>query len=204
MRKILTLTAFILTNYAINAQEIYFKAGKNNTKFIFVKNSGGNVFNSPPRGIGDVAEIGYSLPFYKIFTYSLGLTLNQYNAAVGTPSVNVKWNTEYVGIQNGLLISLIKTKNFGLGVNLNSNVSTIYYGNLELNLIQNDLKKSADFNGIMIASSLGIQGKVKVVKNAFLTLEYNASKSFQTKSISKDSFSFHNNQFLIGLHITNN
>ena len=199
MKKLSVLIALIsLTN--IYSQGVYFYAGKNFTQYDY-KNSDGEINDILQAGVGDTYEIGYSMPLKnKKFSYTVGLTLNEFNA-VGSTAVNsYKWNTEYIGVQNSVLFSFVETKCLDIAVKGALNLSTIVYGKQEINGAVYDLIKEKEFSGLIIQPVIGIQAKFKLTETGYMSLGYNYSKCINISNNSDEKLSFNTNQILFGIH----
>jgi hypothetical protein len=110
------------------------------------------------KGEGDSYEIGLAIPikvqrlaFDNNLNYTVGLTLNQYNAEAGDLANNYIWKTEYIGVQNALVYSFIKSDHLDLAVKGGVNVATMLYGNQTINNSRFDLNNQKDFNGIVVS-----------------------------------------------------
>lgn len=88
------------------SQEAYFYTGKNFTKYVFKVGSGG-ASKFLQSGSGSSNEVGITEPFIgEHFFYSVGVSLNEYNAIGVTSANSYRWNTEYLGVGGGIVYSL--------------------------------------------------------------------------------------------------
>jgi hypothetical protein len=53
-------------------------------------------------------HFGYSFPLKKFKAYDVALTLNGFNSIVGIPSANIRWKTQYAGVQNAISFAFVK------------------------------------------------------------------------------------------------
>ena len=139
MRKITLILLFLFIGN-IYSQEIYFLTGKNYTNYKIRYNGSETVNGLEKKGEGDSYEIGLAFPikvkrlaFDNNLNYTVGLTLNHYNAEAGDLANNYEWKSEYVGIQNALVYSFIKSNHLDLAVKGGFNMSTIVSGSQKIN-----------------------------------------------------------------------
>jgi hypothetical protein len=180
------------------SQEIYLHIGKNFTTFDY-KNSDGNSNSNIKSSSGNAYELGYDHGFKDKFTYSGSLTWNQYNA-LGANGVSLySWNTNYLGIQNTISYTVLKSRNeIEVKLKAGFNTSTIVNGQQLLNNHYYDLSKYEEFKGIVIQPLIGMQLKYLVTDYMSLSLNYNFSKSLPKSGT--ESLSFGTNQVQLGLH----
>jgi hypothetical protein len=188
------------------SQEIYFLTGKNYTNYKIRYNGSETVNGLEKNGEGDSYEIGLALPikvqrlaFDNNLNYTIGLTLNQYNAEAGDQANNYEWKSEYVGLQNALVYSFIKSNHLDLAVKGGFNVSTIVSGSQKINNSRLELTNQKDFNGIVISPLLGIQAKCNLSEYGYLSLGYNYSRSINLTNNTDKKLSFLTNQVVFGI-----
>lgn len=135
MRKIILLLLFLFLVNMGYSQEIYFLTGKNYTNYKIRYNGSETVNRLEKKGEGDSYEIGLAIPikvqrlaFDNNLNYTVGLTLNQYNADAGDQANNYEWKSEYVGFQNTLVYSFVKSDHLDLAVKGGFNAATIISG----------------------------------------------------------------------------
>jgi hypothetical protein len=206
MKKVTLLLFFVLSMNLIHAQEIYFLTGKNYTNYKLTYSGEATVNPLEKKGVGDSYEIGLAIPikvqrlaFDNNLNYTIGLTLNQYNAEAGDFSNNYEWKTQYIGIQNALVFSFVKTNHIDLAVKGGFNTSTLLYGTQKINNSRFDLNNQKDFNGIIISPLLGFQAKCNLSEYGYLSLGYNYSKSISLTNNSDKKLSFLTNQIVFGV-----
>lgn len=188
------------------AQEIYLFTGKNYTTFN-LRNDGESANPFDKKGSGSSYEIGVSIPipitrlaFDNPLNYNLGLTLNQYNAEAGTMSNLYEWKTEYVGIQNLIVYSFIKSNHFDLAVKGGFNFGTMLSGNQKINNSYYDLKSQKDFSGVVFTPSLGVQAKCNLSEYGYLSLGYNYLASTNLSNNTPKKLTLKTHQILFGIH----
>ncbi|WP_310595689.1 hypothetical protein [Flavobacterium sp.] len=206
MKKLMQLIAFLLLVNTAYSQEIYFLNGKNYSKYKLRYSGEATINPLEKKGEGDSYEIGLAIPikvqrlaFDNNLNYTVGLTLNQYNAEAGDATNNYEWKTEYIGVQNALVFSFVKTDHVDLAVKGGVNIATLLYGNQKINNSRFDLTSQKDFNGIIISPLLGFQAKCNLSEYGYLSLGYNYSKSIGLTNNSDKKLSFLTNQIVFGV-----
>lgn len=198
------LIALLITSFQLFSQEAYFLAGSNFTKYIF-KSSAGDLVTPLHSGTGSTFEMGYSKPLkIKGLDYSLGLTLNDYNAVAGSPSESYKWDTKHIGIQNSVCYNSTVSKDFQASVKAGLNLSTMIYGKQNSNGAVYDLMRQNEFSGILISPFVGLQARYKLNELGYLSLGYMFSKSLKPFNNSSEKLSFNTNQIQFGIHFNIN
>jgi hypothetical protein len=204
MKKITLLLFGILTLTNCYSQEMHFETGSNFTQYVF-RSSNGSSSTQSHSGSGTVYKIGFSKTLNKdLFSYELGLSLNEYNAIAGSSSNSYKWNTSYLGLQNTIGFVLLKKNNFKFFAQVGFNFSTIIFGKQEINGIIYDLKSQDEFAGLILIPSAGLQSKYKWKDYGHLSLSYNFSKSISPFNATDEKLSFKTNQILFGIHLNIN
>ena len=195
--KLFTIFSVLCFQFGFS-QEIYLKTGKNFTSYDY-KDSTVKT-NSDIKSIsGSTYELGYQYGINDRVFYSGSLTWNQYNAK-GSNGVSLyAWNTNYVGIQNAISYTVLKTRNeleikFKAGIN----TSLIINGEQLLNNRYYDLTQYDEFKGLIIQPLIGMQVKYLVTDYISLSLNYMLSKSLPKTGT--ESLSFGTNQMQLGLH----
>lgn len=198
------LIAFLITSFQLFSQEAYFLAGNNFTKYDF-KSSEGTMTTKLQCGKGSTFEMGYSIPFKneRIY-YSIGLTLNDYNAVAGSPSESYQWDTKYMGVQNALSYNLTLSNDFQLAVKAGVNFSTLLYGKQNVNGAVYDLMGQDEFSGLFLSPFAGIHARYRLNDLGYLSLGYAFSKSLNPFDTSEEKLSFNTNQILFGIHFNIN
>lgn len=206
MRKITLLLLFLFVGKIGYSQEIYFLTGKNYTNYKIRYNGSESVNGLEKKGEGDSYEIGLAIPikvqrlaFDNNLNYTVGLTLNQYNAEAGNHANNYEWKTEYVGVQNALVYSFVKSNHLDLAVKGGVNISTIVSGSQKINNSRLGLTNQKDFNGVIVSPLLGIQAKCNLSEYGYLSLGYNYSRSISLTNDTNKKLSFLTNQVVFGI-----
>lgn len=200
MKKVATLLVVFFALSNCYSQEAYFSTGSNFTKYSF-KSSNGAMQTRLQSGTGTNYEIGFSMPFKNDkFSYSLGVTLNEYNAVAGSLTNSYKWDTKYVGLQGALNFAFCKISNFQFVARGGISLSTIIYGKQELNSSIYDIKKQDEFSNLLVIPFAGLQTKYKLNEFGYLSVGYGISKSISPFNISDEKLSFTTNQITFGIH----
>jgi hypothetical protein len=188
------------------SQQIYFLTGKNYSKYTIRYNGSESVNVLEKKGEGDSYEIGFAIPikvqrlaFDNNLNYTVGLTLNQYNAESGDIANNNTWKTEYIGVQNALVYSFVKSNHLDVAVKGGVNVATMLHGNQTINNSRFNLSNQKDFNGVVVSPLLGLQAKCNLSEYGYLSLGYNYSKSFNLTNDTNKKVSFLTNQIVFGI-----
>lgn len=105
----------------------------------------------------------------------------------------------YIGVQNALVFSFVKTDHVDLSVKGGVNVSTLLYGNQKINNSRFDLANQKDFNGIIFSPLVGLQAKCNLSEYGYLSLGYNYSKSINLTNDTDKKLSFLINQVVFGI-----
>lgn len=203
------LTLLLLLLFSIQygySQEIFFLTGKNYTNYKIRYNGSESVNGLEKKGEGDSYEIGLAIPikvqrldFDNNLNYTIGLTINQYNAEAGDQANNYEWKSEYVGIQNALVYSFIKSDHLDLAVKGGVNVATMLHGNQTINNSRFNLNNHKDFNGVIVSPLMGIQAKCNLSEYGYLSLGYNYSRSISLTNDTNKKVSFLTNQIVFGI-----
>ncbi len=204
MKKLLLiLIAFFAITFSFG-QEMYFQSGTNFNSYDF-KSAAGPLSVPLQEKTGTTYEFGYKMPFRSSkFFYSIGLSLNEYNAISGSVASNYTWNTTYIGLQNTFSRSIIKSKKVHLDGTIGLGLSTIIYGKQQINNLVVDIKKADEFSGIFLTPTVGIQTKYKIKDIGFLSLGYTISKAVNPFNTSQNKLSFNTKQLLFGIHFNVN
>jgi hypothetical protein len=206
MKKITVLLLFLFLANMGYSQEIYFLTGKNYTNYKIRYNGSEPVNALEKKGEGDSYEIGLAIPikvqrlaFDNNLNYTVGLTLNQYNAESGDLANNYTWKTEYIGIQNALVYSFVKSNHLDVAVKGGVNVATMLHGNQTINNSRFNLNNQKDFNGVVVSPLLGLQAKCNLSEYGYLSLGYNYSRSINLTNDTNKKVSFLTNQIVFGI-----
>jgi uncharacterized protein YueI len=191
MKLKLIFVFFILIQIKSFSQSIYLKLDKNISRFDFVS-SEGKMDSDIQSNIGSGFEVGYSTLLYKKhprFSYSGGITYNEFNASVGTSANLIKWQTVYLGVKNSITYTFIKIKKGSLGIKLGQNISKLIFGKEEVNGILFDIKNQKDFKGILLQNVAGLEAKYLISDKIDFGLGYNYMYSIDLASKAPQKFS---------------
>jgi hypothetical protein len=109
MKNYLLFIAFI-ASFQIFSQEAYMYSGNNLTKYKY-KIGTEKLSSNLQSGSGNFYEVGLINPIIgKRIFYSLGFSINEYNAVGATLTSTYHWNTRFIGADSGFLISLFPHK----------------------------------------------------------------------------------------------
>lgn len=198
------LIIFLIASSQLFSQEVYFLTGNNFTKYIF-KTSEGNSSIPLQVGTGSTYDLGYAIPmFSQNFYYSIGFSLNDYNAVAGIPSESYKWDTKFIGIQNTVSYNYAISNDFQLSIKGGFNFSTLIYGKQHINGAVYDLTRQSEFSGLFLSPFVGLQTRYKLGDLGYLSLGYAFSKSMKPFNNSPEKLSFITNQILFGIHLNVN
>ncbi len=205
MKKIYLL--LLLSSFIGYSQAIYILVGKNHANFD-IKSNGNRITNLTNKGIGDSYEIGVAipiaitrLPFDNPLNYNVGLTLNQYNAESGNIANHYEWKTEFIGVQNTITYSFIKTNHLDLAAKGSFNFGTLLSGSQIINNSYYDVSGHKEFKGVQFTPSLGLQAQCNLSEYAYLSLGYNYATSYNLSNKINEKVYIHNHQLLFGVHL---
>ena len=198
------LILFLFFSFQLFSQEAYFLAGSNFTKYVY-KTSEGTMTTSLQSGTGSTYEMGFSTSFInQDMNYSVGITLNDYNAVAGSPSESYKWDTKYIGVQNAVSYNFSVSNDFQFSVKVGVNLSTLIYGKQNINGAVYDLMSQNEFSGLFLSPFAGIETRYKLSDFGYLSLGYAFSKTMKPFHNSEEKLSFNTNQILFGIHFNIN
>jgi hypothetical protein len=204
IKNYLLLLVLILSSQVFS-QEIYLKAGKNFTNYDY-KNSNGVSNPNLKSGSGNSYELGYSHGFTdQNFIYSLGLSLNDYNAVGGNSANSYRWDTKYLGVKAGLAYSLSPDRyysdhKFDFLLNVGFLGQSIIYGKQQIDGVYYDLVHEEEFSGIVLESSIGCQVKYFIPSFGYLSLGYNLGHGINVSNSSEQKLAFTTHQIGLGFH----
>jgi hypothetical protein len=203
VKNIIVFILLIFMSYGMTAQQsIYLKTGKNFTGFKFL-NSAGVSSSGFEKGIGDSFELGIkSILFYEnsFSSWDIGLTLNEYNAYAATKSNNIKWETNFLGIQNSFSYSFINNDTYNISAKVGANVEKIVYGKEEINGIFYDITKTDDFKSFLLQYSFGLDAKYLVTDGIKIDLGYSVINSLNNTKHTDDKFYIKTRQISVGIY----
>lgn len=192
------------------AQEIYFKAGKNFTTYKY-KNAMGmsnpHIFKSQ----GSNYELGCEFfiddsnnSLESNYSYAVSLTLNQFNATGGDFNNNYYWNTNYLGIQNALLVSIMNNDQGICNLKLKGgiNTATILNGRQSINNTIYDLKNYQEFKGLILQPLFGLDFRLEIWRYVMFSASYYYSYSYNISNKSSEKLNFSTNHIQFGIQYT--
>ena len=195
------LILLLFSGCFLQAQEMFFTAGKNFTKYDY-KNSLGVSNPNLRSGDGSFYQLGmgFNLGSDEL-NYAVSLVYNQLNAVGGSSVSNYAWNTNYLGIQNELNYILFQDyDSFKVKSKLGFATSTIIKGEQFINNVVYDISKNEEFKGILIQPNIGIDFHYSIDRALEISVGYEYSKAFNVSNNSPEKLSFTNNQIHLGLH----
>lgn len=100
----------LMASFQIFSQEAYMYSGNNLTQYKY-KIGTEKLSSNLQSGSGNFYEVGLINPIIgKRIFYSLGFSINEYNAVGATLTSTYRWNTKFMGADSGFLISLFPHK----------------------------------------------------------------------------------------------
>lgn len=207
--KIYFIVSLFLFNFSIS-QEIFFKAGKNFTNYSY-KNSLGKSISGLEGSVGSNYELGFDFFFDDAdsslesrFSYSLSLCLNQFNAKGGDFNNTYVWNTNYLGLQNMVYASIIKSPDyyFDFKLKLGFNTSKFISGQQFINNTKYNLNKYDEFNGLFIQPLVGMDLRLDLSRELSFYFSYIHSQAFNISNNSSERLNFINHQIQVGIQYT--
>ena len=207
--KFVLIMTLLISHCAIS-QEIFLKSGKNFTKYNYKNSSGQNLVGLESSS-GSNYELGVEFfldgtnnSLESRYSYSVSLTLNQFNAKGGNINNTYVWNTNYLGIQNMVYASILKTQKRFMNFKAKAgfNMATIVSGEQFINNVVYDLKKYKEFKGVIIQPTIGADFRFEINRELNVNFGYSLSKAFNISNKSSEKLSFTNNQLQLGLTYT--
>ena len=204
MRKVyLLLIAFMVLANSYS-QEVYFLTGSNFTKYNF-KSSNEPMTTALQSGTGSNYEIGYYFPLNSDeFSYSAGITLNEFNALAGSPANNYQWNTKYLGAQSAFNYTYSVSNAFQIALKGGVNLSKIIYGKQNINGTIYDLINQKEFSGALFCYFAGLHANYKFNDLGYLSLGYGFLNGLNTSNSTQEKVSFNSQQIQFGIHFNIN
>jgi hypothetical protein len=198
MKKVTLLIVVFISFAKSYSQEIYLQTGKNFTSYAYKADDIDSVEFST--GLGNYYEIGYSKHFKNVYSYTLGLSLNQYNAIVESSDGVVDYITEYVGVQNAIQLRVFKIKFVEVDAKAGINLATILYVK-QSNSVVDDLTRQSEYKGLIFQPLLGIEVKLKLISQGYLSVGYNRTNSYNLSNTNRtEDVKFKTDQISFGVH----
>ena len=188
----------------MQAQELFFSAGKNFTKYEY-KNSLGMSNPNLRNGDGAFFQMGkaYNLDIFNTsdeFSYAVSLVYNQWNAVGAISTASYSWNTNYLGIQNEINYIVYQDyDSFKVKTKLGFGTSTIVKGKQFINNLEYDISNQEEFKGIVVQPIVGVDFYYSINLGIGISIGYEYSKAFNVSNTSAEKLSFSNNQIHFGL-----
>ena len=204
MKKVTLLIVVFISFAKSYSQEIYLQTGRNFTSYSY---RGDKEYDFKAL-VGNSFEIGHSKHFKNVYCYTLGLTLNVYNAVTNEgPTILSSYNTQYLGIQNSIQLRVFKIKFVEVDAKAGINMATILYGkNTQIglgsaNVLVNDLTKAEAFKGLVFQPILGVEAKLKLMPQGYLSVGYNRTNSYNLSNTKRiEDYKFKTDQISFGVH----
>jgi len=194
----LFLCLYATQNYA---QDLVFSSGLNHTTYDYTNTLGetnANV-NGSSGNFYEIGFLGY-LGTEDRLGYTLGMSLNEFNAIGGNPTTIYVWETKYLGVKTGLSYAILVTRpGLRLSLNLALQASTIVDGEQRINGSSFDLTKEEEFNGLFLQSAAGMDISYPLTEKVRIGLGYNYGKSIKISDKTEESLSFNNHQWALNL-----
>ena len=198
--------AFFIS-HCMSSQELFFKAGRNFTNYEY-KNSSGQSLSGLKGASGTNYEFGVEFfldrstnSIESVFSYSSSLTLNQFNDKGGNVNSTYEWNTNYIGVQNMLYLSLMNSNKdfYCLKVKAGLNTLSIFSGQQYINNVKYDLTQYDEFKGIFLQPVIGADFRLELNRELSLNVGYAFSKAINISNKSSEELSFSSNLFQVGV-----
>ena len=191
------------------AQDFYISTGKNITNFDYKSSNGSDENLDFRSGLGNNLEIGYTSTLKNNrYTYTIGLSYNEFNVEASNYATNYFWETKYLGIINKFSDNIANTTFdyfSGSGITTFFNIgfvtATLINGKQFINNYYYDLGKHEDFSGILLQPFVGFSTQYNISRNLRLNLGYNFSKTFNLLNNPSEKTSFYTSQFQLGLQV---
>ena len=199
MKKQISFLLLVFLSIQSPAQDLFFKTGVNQTSYDFRDKNGDKLDGLLPE-LGQSYQVGLGIPLFDYWArYELGLTLDAYNASGGDASNNYHWNTSYGGIQNSLAF-FPTSGDLTIGISANLGISKIFNGSQIMNNARYSLRDHPEFNGTILHPGLGLSLAYNILKNGYLSLQYDYARSMRLGDKTEENLSFITNRILFGVH----
>lgn len=204
MKKIILISLLSLFLLPINAQEMELIVGINFTTYDYT-NSDGESNPNLEGASGSYIELSYNVPFNprnRDFYYSLGLTLNQFNANGGDYVNNYSWNTNYLGIKGGLKYFFTSRNSYTkVAPKIGFGINRIISGQQKINGTTFDLTSEEEFTAVTFQPYIGLELKHELNFGILIGVGYNYSKIFGIANGNEEILNFINSRFEFGITV---
>lgn len=195
---------FLFSLFSFSQNSIFLKSGRNLTKYSYT-NELNIKANNISSDFGNSYSFGYSKQLKPKFTkfplfYNCEIALDEFNSSVYNKNLLVNWRTLYAGVNNSMLITVLKPKNFKLDFKLGANISTIIYGKQVLDNQIYDIKNTDSFKGVFLTGVIGIQAKYSVSETGGLSIGYDRLNGFNPSLNASEKFSITSNRVWFGVY----
>tara|TARA_R110002051_G_C8744775_1_gene499558 strand:+ start:2083 stop:2772 length:690 start_codon:yes stop_codon:yes gene_type:complete len=197
------LALLVFTVFRVSSQELVLSGGINSTTYAY-KDALGKDNDNLRESTGNFYELDYTAPINKQgkWYYSLGLSLNEYNAKGGNLARLYTWHTRYLGLQSGLSYSVLSLESgFKTAFSVGMQANTIVNGEQVMNGTVYDLTGEEEFRGVFLKPNVGATLSYPVSDNLTLGLGYNYGESNKLNNTSAEVLNFKNHQVLLRLGI---
>jgi hypothetical protein len=213
MNKLLLIC--LLTSWTSGiAQEMFFLSGKNFTKFSFSQLSNSTPIQLQP-GSGNYYEVGIATAIEdQPFFYSTAINLQEFNAIGGDAVSKYTWNSQYFGAKVAAYYPLLTSHcncynetSWNVLVLASLNAITLLDGQQTITpSFYNtnsyfDLKKNAEFTGLFLQPSLGLQVKFSMFSYGAISVGYSYNKAFNLFNNNTEKLGFNSHQLQFGIHL---
>jgi hypothetical protein len=213
MNKLLLLC--LLTSWTSGiAQEMFFLSGKNFTKFSFSQLSSSTTIQLQP-GSGNYYEVGIATAIEdQPFFYSTAINLQEFNAIGGDAVSKYTWNSQYIGAKIAAYYPLLTSRcncynetSWNVLVLASLNAITLVDGQQTITSSYYntnsyfDLKKNAEFTGLFLQPSLGLQVKYSMFSYGAVSVGYSYNQAFNLLNNTTEKLGFNSHQLQFGIHL---
>jgi hypothetical protein len=213
MNKLLLIC--LLTSWTSGiAQEMFFLSGKNFTKFSFSQLSSSTTIQLQA-GSGNYYEVGIATAIEdQPFFYSTAINLQEFNAIGGDAVSKYTWNSQYIGAKIAAYYPLLTSHcncynetSWNVLVLASLNAITLVDGQQTITSSYYntnsyfDLKKNAEFTGLFLQPSLGLQVKYSMFSYGAVSVGYSYNQAFNLLNNTTEKLGFNSHQLQFGIHL---
>ena len=208
------ILVLLFCNTSVFSQEMYFLSGKNFSQFSFSELSSSTPIQLQA-GSGNYYEVGIANSIEdQPFFYSGAINLQEYNAIGGDAVSKYTWNSQYIGAKISGYYPLLTSHcncynetswNVLVVASLNAltlldgqqTISSSYYNTNSYY----DLNKNAEFTGLFLQPSVGLQVKYSMFSYGAVSLGYSYNKAFNLLNNTSEKLGFNSHQLQFGIHL---